>query len=204
MTGKLKAIVLDAMGVIYLVGDDVHDLLCPFIAEKGGSRDILQIEQLYISASIGKISAFDFWKAVNVTPELEDEYLQKYKLSEGLLYFLKETKRRGHEIWCLSNDLSEWSRKLRLRFRLEKYITGFVISGDVGLRKPDPAIFNLLVEQANMDPHNAIFVDDNEKNLDSAVVVGLETIIFRPMYQELVNNTHKAVTNFREVISLLI
>lgn len=201
MTGKLKAILLDAMGVIYSVGDDVHDLPCPFIAEKGGSQDTLQIEQLYRSASLGNMSAFDFWKAVDVAPELEDEYLQRHRLSDGLLDFLEETKQRGHEIWCLSNDLSRWSKKLRLRFRLGKYITGFIISGDVGFRKPDPAIFRLLVKQSNMDPHNAIFVDDHKKNLDSAAVVGFETIIFRPMDQDLASDTHKVVTDFGEIIS---
>ena len=204
MTKKLKVVVLDAMGVIYSVRDDVRDLLCPFIAENGGSRDTLQIEQLYRSASLGNISAFDFWKAVNVAPELEDEYLQRHRLSDGLLDFLEQIKRRGHEVWCLSNDLSEWSRKLRLRFGLEKYITGFVISGDVGFRKPDPAIFHLLVTQSNIDPHNAIFVDDNRKNLDSAVVVGFETILFRPMDQDLASDSHKVVIDFREILSLLI
>jgi hypothetical protein len=33
-----KVLVLDAMGVIYSVGDDVVDLLCPFVREHGGER----------------------------------------------------------------------------------------------------------------------------------------------------------------------
>jgi HAD superfamily hydrolase (TIGR01509 family) len=202
LTQKLKAVVLDAMGVIYSIGDDVHGLLCPFIAEKGGSRDIPRIEQFYRSASLGNISAFDFWKAVNVDPELEDEYLQRQTLSDGLLDFLKETRQHGHEIWCLSNDVSEWSKKLRLCFGLGKYITGFVISGDVGLRKPDPAVFHVLVKQSNIDPHNAIFVDDTKRNLDSAANVGFETILFRPVEQDC--NRHKMVSDFREIKLLLV
>lgn len=68
----MNILVLDAMGVIYSVGDDVRDLLCPFIAEKGGSTDTSKIEKLYHSASLGYMSAFEFWKAVDVNPELED------------------------------------------------------------------------------------------------------------------------------------
>ena len=49
----MKVLVLDAMGVIYSVRDDVKDLLCPFIAEKDGSKDTSKIERLYHSASLG-------------------------------------------------------------------------------------------------------------------------------------------------------
>jgi len=75
----LKVLVLDAMGVIYSARDDVKDLLCPFIAEKDGSKDTSKIGRLYLSASLGNISAFEFWKAVGVDPELEDEYLQNIR-----------------------------------------------------------------------------------------------------------------------------
>lgn len=203
MTENLKVIVLDAMGVIYAVADDLHNLLCPFIAEKGGIADISQIEQLYLSASIGRMSSFEFWKAVDVDPKFEDDYIRLHKLSDGLLDFLEQTKQRGNEVWCLSNDLSEWSSKRRISFGLEKYFKGYVISGDVGLRKPDPAIFQLLIKQANLD-HNAIFVDDYGKNLDSAIKIGFETVMFNPKNQNLSsNNKHRILTNFREIIPLL-
>jgi len=203
VTEELKVLVLDAMGVIYSVRDDVKDLLCPFVAEKGGTKDTTTINELYRSASLGNMSAFEFWKAVNVSSELEDEYLSKHKLSDGLVDFLEETNQRGHEVWCLSNDLSEWSRKLRLHFRLEKYFNGFVISSDVGFRKPDPAIFHRLVTQSNMDPHKAIFIDDNKKNLDSAAILGFETVVFRPVASDSTGGTHKIVNNFNDILPLL-
>lgn len=43
---RIAALVLDAMGVIYSVGDDVADLLCPFIEERGGESDRSRIELL--------------------------------------------------------------------------------------------------------------------------------------------------------------
>jgi FMN phosphatase YigB (HAD superfamily) len=60
----------------------------------------------------------------------------------------------------------------------------------------------VLLTQSNMDPHNAIFVDDNRKNLDSAAVIGFETILFRPTNQDLLNSRHKIATDFQEIISL--
>jgi FMN phosphatase YigB (HAD superfamily) len=142
--GSMTALVLDAMGVIYSVGDDVADLLCPFIEEKGGLLDRGRIEALYHEASLGRMSAEAFWRAVDIDPTLEDEYLQRHTLSHGLLQFLEATKPEVASLWCLSNDVSEWSRKLRERFGLTGLIDGFLISGDVGTRKPDTRIFHHL------------------------------------------------------------
>jgi len=75
MNPPLKTIVLDAMGVIYSVGDDVSELLCPFIAEKGGLRDVGRISLLYRAASLGQMSAKEFWRAASVDPGREDDYL---------------------------------------------------------------------------------------------------------------------------------
>jgi putative hydrolase of the HAD superfamily len=199
----MKTVVLDAMGVIYSVADDVHDLLCPFIAKKGGSQDISKIERLYIATSLGHMPASEFWKAVSVSPEFEDEYLQRHKLMDGCLDFIVDAKRRGIDVWCLSNDISEWSKKLRLRFRLEEYITAFIVSGDVGFRKPDPAIFQYLLAQVHKDPHNIIFVDDNARNLDSAAVLGFKTVLFGTASQSSATGMHKAVMTFTEIKSLV-
>ena len=203
MSESLKAVVLDAMGVIYSVGDDVRDLLCPFIAEKGGSRHALKIEELYRSASLGKMSAFEFWETVGVAPELEDEYLQRHNLMDGLIDFLGAIRLRGYKTWCLSNDLSEWSRKLRGRFALDKYIHGFVVSGDMGVRKPDRAIFEHLLSRLGTSPSEVMFVDDQQKNLDSAAVLGFETVLFRPAASNSADETHKVAMTFDEILLLL-
>ena len=165
----MKALVLDAMGVIYSVGDDVRDLLCPFIEEKGGTNDISKIDRLYELASLGEMSAAEFWEAIDLDPRLEDEYLQRHRLTDGLIDFLKAINSQGFQAWCLSNDLSEWSRKLRVRFGLDEYFRGFIISGDLGVRKPDQAIFKHLIRRLDTSPRDAVFVDDQRKNLDTAV-----------------------------------
>src|SRR5262249_36091059 len=143
----MKTLVLDAMGVIYSVGDDVTELLCPFVAEKGGSCDVERIHALYQTASLGEISAKEFWQAVSVPPELEDQYLARHRLTDGLLNLLQTLRLHEYPIWCLSNDVSEWSLKLRQRFGLSQFIRGFLISGDVGVRKPDKRIFERLLQE---------------------------------------------------------
>lgn len=200
---KTKVVILDAMGVIYSVGDDVKDLLCPFIADKGGTDDIDKIERLYMEASLGNMTSNEFWQAAGVDPNLEDEYLQRHKLTEGLIEFIDAINSRGGEVWCLSNDLSEWARKLRNRFKLGRYIRGFVISGDVGSRKPDQAIFQHLLKRIKVNAVYAVFVDDNLKNLDTANGLGLKTILFDASGENLSHPVHKSVRNFNELLHYL-
>ena len=54
---RLKVLVLEAMGVIHSVGDDVGELLYPFILEKGGIKDLKRIITIYNAASVGEIQS---------------------------------------------------------------------------------------------------------------------------------------------------
>jgi HAD superfamily hydrolase (TIGR01509 family) len=199
----LRAVVLDAMGVIYSVGNDNTDLLCPFVTEKGGTQDISRILALYHSASLGQISSAELWQAVGLDPQLEDEYLRRYELTQGVMDLLEAVNSKGYEVWCLSNDISEWSKKLRMRFRLDRYISGFVISGDVRIRKPDQAIFDYLLERMAVRASDALFVDDQPVNLDAAAALGLRTILFLPDGRDAAAKRHILATSFSDVLRLL-
>jgi HAD superfamily hydrolase (TIGR01509 family) len=199
----LRVLVLDAMGVIYSIGNDNTDLLCPFVKEKGGIEDISRILAFYHSASLGDISSAALWKAAGLDPRLEDEYLQRYKLMDGVIDFLETVNSQDYDVWCLSNDISEWSRKLRARFGLDKYINGFVISGDVGIRKPEQGIFCRLIDRMAADPRDAAFVDDQRINLDAAAALGFRTILFLPGGHNLADEKQVMATSFAEVLRWL-
>lgn len=57
-------------------------------------------------------------------------------------------------------------------------LEGIVVSGEVGLAKPDPAIFRLTVETFGLDPARTVFVDDSLPNVRSAQDVGLYAVHF--------------------------
>jgi len=48
-------------------------------------------------------------------------------------------------------------------------------SFEVGMRKPDEAIFRFVLEENNLNPSTTLFVDDNLENIESAKKVGLQT-----------------------------
>jgi phosphoglycolate phosphatase-like HAD superfamily hydrolase len=155
---RMKTLVLGAMGVIFAAGDDVVELLCPFIHEQGGISDNRQIVALYHEASLGHISAREFWARVQVDPQLEDSYLRRHRLSTGFSEVIRAAKSQVASIWCLSNDVPQWSRKLRDVYDLHDLIDGFLISGDIGARKPDPAIYHAVLSRTGVPAENIVFV----------------------------------------------
>lgn len=61
---------------------------------------------------------------------------------------------------------------------LEK-LRGVVVSGKVGLRKPDPRIFALTLGTFGLIPEETLFIDNQEDNTYAARVQGMESITFR-------------------------
>lgn len=194
---------LDAMGVIYSVGDDTGELLLPFIAEHGGTSYPASIEAHYVAASLGEITTEDFWHRVGVSPDLEDEYLALHQLSPGVEQFLDQVQQRVAGICCLSNDVSAWSLKLRERFGLDRWISTWVISADVGARKPSPRIYEALIESLGVEPRQIVFVDDRAGNLNAAAAVGIRTVLFDPEAATC-DFRHGVAREFEGIVDLLL
>ena len=171
-------LVLDAMGVMYLAADDVAELLIPFVQDHGGISDRDQISRNYILASVGKIDVDTFWKNVGLSADLEDRYLESHELTPGLVEFLTHLPSSITSVWCLSNDVSRWSSKLRTLHQLEELFDGFVISEDAQSRKPDQEIYETLLAATGEPPESHLFVDDRLKNLDAAASLGFRTAHF--------------------------
>src|SRR4028118_115904 len=101
---------------------------------------------------------------------------------------LKETKK--FKIYALTN----WSAET-FPIALEKYqflgwFDGVVVSGTEKKRKPFPEFYQILLDRYNVKAEEAIFIDDNIRNIDAAKQVGLDTIHFRTPEQlnkELLN-----------------
>src|SRR5438477_12763993 len=64
------------------------------------------------------------------------------------------------------------------RFEFLRWFNGILVSGEVGLIKPDPRIFELLIERFAIDPRRAVYIDDVETNVIAARPLGIHGIHF--------------------------
>jgi len=182
VTARPRCLVLDAMGVIFAAADDVAELLIPFIHSAGGETDPAAIYAAYLEASSGRIDADAFWTRVGLSPAVEPDFLATHSLAAGTLEFFALASRYELPIWCLSNDVGRWSRRLRERLGVDALLAGAVISSDVRARKPDRAIYEHLLVATGYRPAEILFVDDRETNIAAAAAVGIPAVQFGDDY----------------------
>ncbi|MGV6825720.1 MAG: HAD-IA family hydrolase [bacterium] len=197
-----RLLILDAMGVVFDRAHLTQQLLAPFVHDHGATVNIDTIRSQYRLASSGEISSEAFWQSLGIDPGLEAEYLEQYQLNQGFETFATHLPQSIAGCWYLSNDVSSWASGLRQRFQLDHWFDGYVISADVGARKPDPAIYQVLLERAAANAIDCIFVDDKPENLETARSLGMITILFDPQrhYSE---PKHPVVHSFQQLTDTL-
>jgi 2-haloacid dehalogenase len=96
----------------------------------------------------------------------------------GTVDVLADLRPAGVRLVALSNWSAEMFPVALERFGFLAWFEGIVISGDVGVNKPDRRIFEHLVEQFGIEPEEAVFVDDSAANIDAATDLGFCAIQF--------------------------
>ena len=176
-------VALDGMGVLYREGDDINRILVPFVRERGSEVTHDEIVAKARLISLGRITPSEFWRGVGVEGdpnEIDEDYLSRFQLNPGVVKFLRSLRDRGVQVACVTNDSTAWANKLRVRHSLDGLIDPWVVSGAVGVRKPDQPIYEVLRRVTNEVPGSIMVVDDNIENLDSARDLGFRTAWFSP------------------------
>jgi 2-haloacid dehalogenase len=96
----------------------------------------------------------------------------------GSVEILAELRDRGIPLYGLTNWSAETYPAALQRFAFLRWFRGILISGEVGLIKPDPRIFALLIERFAIEPHCAVYIDDVEANVAAARPLGIHAIHF--------------------------
>ena len=89
---------------------------------------------------------------------------------------VRRARSAGVRTGLISNS---WGSGLYDRDALPELFDGVVISGDVGLHKPEPEIFRLAAERVGAEPGECVFVDDLRENCAGAEAVGMTAILHR-------------------------
>lgn len=90
--------------------------------------------------------------------------------------FVRALRARGYETYFLSNTNECAVRYMKEHARFWDYMTGGIASCDVGLEKPDPAIFRLFLTRYGKRAQTCLFIDDRQENVVAAASVGFHTI----------------------------
>ena len=92
---------------------------------------------------------------------------------EPTVAVLRELVRGGVRTYGLSNWSARTFAIARPRYEFLAWLDGIVVSGEVGVAKPDPRIYRVLLERYDLEPGRTVFVDDQPRNVAAARAAGL-------------------------------
>ena len=97
----------------------------------------------------------------------------------GTVSILESLKAAGYRLAGLSNWSSEKFYLVRPQYPFLDCLELVVLSGEVGLVKPDPRIFHILAEKVGRTSQECLLIDDSLKNIETARSLGFQTIHFQ-------------------------
>ncbi len=144
-------------------------------------------DELVVAFETGRISEEEFSEAFarrlsDITgAAIESEGLVRrifagLELEEAMVSGIETARAAGVKTGMLSNS---WGMSLYPKELLRRLFDAVVVSGEVGMRKPDPAIYELMTQRLGVDSTACVFVDDFPGHIEAAARAGMTTVLHR-------------------------
>lgn len=182
LNDMIKALIFDCFGVFYAdpVATYVNDPRSP----KNKSYTLQKLDEKAARDEVTK-AEFDAEAAalLDVTTEtIEKQFFHSGERNRQLIDFI-QTLRKDYKVAVLSNIGSDMMDGFFTQAERKVLFDEFILSGDVGLAKPDPAIFQLACDRFGVHPSEAVMIDDHLSNVDAAKRIGMQGIGYRDFDQ---------------------
>jgi 2-haloacid dehalogenase len=97
----------------------------------------------------------------------------------GTVEIMKELKKKGYRLYGLSNWSAETFPHAQEKYDFFYLLDDMVISGAVGYVKPEPEIYNIMLDKIGKPAHECLFIDDALPNIQQANTMGFVSIHFQ-------------------------
>ena len=122
---------------------------------------------------------------ISLDPEIAEEIRRAYGSVAGMLTvrdyaipLLESLKAQGLQLYYHSNYSKKAYDECGESLSFMPCMDGGLVSFRVGMTKPDPEMFRLLLEKYQLDPADCLFVDDSPENVEAAQSLGFQGFIF--------------------------
>jgi len=183
---KKRLFIFD-MGGVMCTNTNVVDAICKELGLE--KRDFFHFatSENFIKIQSGEMSMEDFWSSFSKKSGLDvkNDYFE-------ILF----QPQRNEDMYQLVNHLREETRVVAGTNTIDSHYHKHLINGDydvfekvypsnlIGIAKPNPAFFRTILEKEQCLPNEAVFVDDNAQNVESAAKLGITAIHFTS-YEDL-------------------
>ncbi len=140
-----------------------------------------ELEQVYR----GTLSEDAYWQALinkyrwNASvSQIKEIIKQGVQEIPGTKEIIEALKRNGYRLGLLSIHGREWVEHYEQTFSHHRLFDAMLYSYEVGLCKPDPRVYEIILEHLHAQPEESLFIDDNPIYLEGARKLGITTLQF--------------------------
>lgn len=120
------------------------------------------------------------WNAILLEfPEYRFRFIQKLSEEKNFKLILLSNTNEYHIDYIKSN--------VPFFNEFQECFDAFYLSHEIGLRKPDPEIFEFVMDNHNLNPENCLFIDDTKENTDVAERLGFNTWNIEPTREDVID-----------------
>jgi 2-haloacid dehalogenase len=114
----------------------------------------------------------------------DDRYLESIGGAfQPVVELVRKLKKASLPLYVLSNWPTEKFALVRPQYEFFNWFDDMIISGEVGMIKPDHDIFELLLQRIGRSAEECVFIDDHAPNITAAGEIGFQTILFESASQ---------------------
>jgi putative hydrolase of the HAD superfamily len=149
-----------------------------------GKHPLYELEKGNVSEEtfLGKLGDY-LEPALGHRPELHrfrEIYFEALHPNDPMIELMREVKGEGRRMAMLTNNVREWEPLWRSMLPVDEIFEVVVDSGFVGMRKPEPEIYELTLERLGGVPAaECLFIDDADVNVEAARELGMAGVHYR-------------------------
>lgn len=160
------------------------------VGERDGANPLFELET-------GRLSERDFLAKLEEELRAElgrpvemhgfaEAYFAHLETNEELISYLRSLREgRGLRLALLTNNVREWEPRWRAMIPVDDLFELVVDSAFVGVRKPEPEIYELTLQRLGVPAAAALLIDDIEVNCEAARALGMPAVWFRSTEQAI-------------------
>ncbi len=183
----IKAVIFDMGGVILRTEDPLprQQLAQEYHFQLNQFNESLFFSEESQLAEMGQVSEAQHWQNVLAgyhVPEGERQsFIGRFwsgdRANKALIDLFGRLKGQ-YKVGLLSNAWDGARSTIQSQYNFLDVFDVSIFSAEVGLRKPDPRIYHLILDRLDVQPDEAVFIDDFPVNIEVARAVGLQAIRF--------------------------
>lgn len=188
MNFNIRVIMFDLGGVLLRTVDPQPRvrLASKYNVTREELEKLVFASEISLKAEAGTANPDDVWGYVQKKLRIANDELGSFKdafwagdrLDDELLALINSL-RGYYRTVLLSNAWIDMRKNVAQRFGTLDAFEMLVFSAEVGLRKPDPMVFQHVLDLLGADPEEVVFIDDFAENIQAARRLGLRTIQFK-------------------------